>query len=163
MKITRFAQSCILVEAKNKRILVDPGDIEYKKSYLEKEWADIDMLLVTHKHGDHCYPEVIKEIVKNSKTKFHTTKEVAEANPELSPEIIKANDVLDLDGIKIEVTKAIHGYIPSLKGGKEIRESIGFIIDDGDNRIYDTGIPFVLKMNTNAMSYLFPLSITALL
>ena len=28
MKITRFAQSCLLVEANGKRILVDPGYIE---------------------------------------------------------------------------------------------------------------------------------------
>lgn len=138
MKITRFAQSCILIETNNKKILVDPGNIEYKESYSNKEWANIDILLVTHKHGDHCHLEAIQEIVKNSKTKFYTTKEVAKAYPELSPEIIKADDVLDLDGIKIEVTKAVHGYVPFLKGDKEIHENVGYIIDDGINRAYQT-------------------------
>ena len=61
MKITRYAQSCVLIEAKGKRILVDPGVIGHDESLLE-DWKDIDLLLVTHKHGDHCHEEAIKEI-----------------------------------------------------------------------------------------------------
>jgi L-ascorbate metabolism protein UlaG (beta-lactamase superfamily) len=138
MKITKFAQSCILIEINDKRILIDPGYLQYKKSYSENEWKDIDILLVTHKHRDHCHIGAINKIVSNPKTKFYTTKEVADAYPELSPEIVKEDDVLTFDNIKIEVVKAVHGYIPLLKGGKEIYENVGFIIDDGVNRAYQT-------------------------
>jgi len=43
-----------------------------------------------------------------------------------------------VDAIKIEVVNAVHGYIPHLKGKLEINENIGFIVDDGSNRIYQT-------------------------
>ena len=33
---------------------------------------------------------------------------------------------------------AIHGYQPLLKGDKKINENIGFIVDDGENRLYST-------------------------
>ena len=138
MKITRFAQSCILLETKGKRILLDPGNIQYKESYPTKEWQEIDILLVTHKHGDHCHLDAIKEIMQNPKTKFYTTKEVAQAYPEISPNIVKVGDILNFDDIKIEIVKAVHGYIPPLKGGNEINENVGFIIDDGEKRAYQT-------------------------
>ncbi|MBU1976584.1 MAG: MBL fold metallo-hydrolase, partial [Nanoarchaeota archaeon] len=117
MKITRFAQSCILIETEGKRILLDPGNLQYKESYLSNEWNNIDILLITHKHGDHCHLDAVKEIVKNPRTKFYTTQEVAEAYPELSPNIVTVGNILNLDNIKIEVVKAVHGYIPLLKGG----------------------------------------------
>lgn len=138
VKITRFPQSCILVETEGKRILIDPGSIQYKETYPDEKWNNIDIILVTHKHGDHCHPNAINAIMKNPKTKFYTTKEVSNTYPELKAEIIKEGDIITIDNIKIEVVKAIHGYIPFLKGGKEIHENVGYIIDDGTNRIYQT-------------------------
>ncbi|MDD3102214.1 MAG: MBL fold metallo-hydrolase [Patescibacteria group bacterium] len=138
MKITRFAQSCVLIETKNKRILIDPGNIQYQESFLNNEWKDVDVLLITHKHADHCHIDAIKEIIKNKKTKFYTTQEVAAAYPEIQSEIIKEGDILNCDDIKIEAVKAIHGYVPFLKGDKEIKENVGYIIDDGACRVYQT-------------------------
>jgi len=136
MDITKFAQSCILIETKGKRILIDPGYLMYEDSLLNRDWANIDILLITHKHADHCHIDAMKEIVRNPKTKFYTTKEVKEAYPELIPHIVKEGDILNVDNIKIEVVKAAHGYIPALKHGKEIYENIGYIVDDGRNRAY---------------------------
>lgn len=88
MKIIRFAQSCLLVETKGKRILIDPGEILFEKSLLSEYWNNIDVLLVTHKHSDHCYVPAILDIVSNPKTKFYTTSEVAHAHKELHPDIV---------------------------------------------------------------------------
>jgi L-ascorbate metabolism protein UlaG (beta-lactamase superfamily) len=138
MKITKFGQSCILIETKNKRILIDPGNLLFNKELLQDQWSNLDVLLVTHKHADHCFDFVIKEIVKNSKTKFYTSREVVDSHLELFPNVVKEGDVLNLDEIKIEVVKAIHGYLPHLKNGNEIKENIGYIIDDGEYRAYHT-------------------------
>ncbi|MFC1617662.1 MBL fold metallo-hydrolase [Patescibacteria group bacterium] len=156
MKITKFAQSCVLIETNGKRILIDPGYLQYKESYPENEWKNIDILLITHKHGDHCHVDAIKEIVKNPTTKFYTTKEVADAYPELSPEIVKESDILTFDNIKIEVVKAVHGYIPLLKGGKEIYENVGFIIDDGIKRVYQTSDTICFENNYKCDVLLVP-------
>ncbi|MCH7758850.1 MBL fold metallo-hydrolase [Patescibacteria group bacterium] len=138
MRITRFAQSCILIETKQQRILIDPGHLLFDDSLLKEHWINIDVLLVTHKHGDHCHADSIKEILKNPQTKFYASQEVAEAYPELTLQIVKVGEVIDSGEIKIEVVKAVHGFIPPLKGGKEIFENIGYIIDDGDARAYLT-------------------------
>lgn len=135
MKITKFPQSCLLLETKGKKILIDPGNLKYKEEYFEI-WNSVDLILVTHKHPDHCNSEVLEKLDEN--IKIYSTQEVKNACPTLPIHVVKEKDVLELDSIKIEVVHAIHGYQPLLKGGKEIYENVGYIIDDGQNRLYTT-------------------------
>ena len=88
MKITKFNQSCLLVETNNKKILIDPGNIGYEVSLLN-EWKDIDYILITHRHGDHCNVDAINTIVKRDNAKIYTTKEVADNTSLINPIIVK--------------------------------------------------------------------------
>ncbi len=147
MRITRFAQSCVLIETNNKRILVDPGKIMFEESLLNKEWSNIDVLLITHKHHDHFYLEAIEEITKYPNNKFYTSQEVAKECDGVLPKIVRAGDVLDIDDVRIEVVVAVHGYKPGWSKDKEINENIGFIIDDGNKLLYLTSDTIAFKNN----------------
>lgn len=147
MKITKFPQSCLLIEAKGKKILVDPGNLKYKEEYFDT-WNNVDIILITHKHQDHCNTEILEKLNKN--IIIYSTKEVAEANKSLKISIIKENDIIELDNIKIEVVHAIHGYQPLLKGAKEVHENVGYIIDDGKNRLYTTSDTICFKNDYKA-------------
>lgn len=147
MKITKFPQSCLLIETKGKKILVDPGNLKYKEEYLDI-WNNVDIILITHKHPDHCNTEILENLNKN--IIIYSTKEVAEANKSLKISIIKKNDIIELDNIKIEVVHAIHGYQPLLKGAKEVHENVGYIIDDGQNRLYTTSDTICFKNDYKA-------------
>lgn len=133
MKITKYPQSCMMIETNNKKILVDPGKLKYQDNF-KKEWEQVDIILVTHKHGDHIYSDIVKEINKP----VYSTREVQMAYPDININIVKEDDVLTFDNVKVEVVKAIHGYNPLLKGDKEVFENVGYIIDDGKNRLYIT-------------------------
>ena len=135
MKITKYPQSCLLIETKDKKILVDPGNLKYKEEYLDI-WNKVDIILITHKHPDHCNTEVIEKLSSN--IKIYSSKEVQEANESLKINIVKEGDKIELEDVNIEVVKAIHGYQPLLKGPKEVHENVGYIIDDGQNRLYTT-------------------------
>ena len=52
MKITKFPQSCLLIETKGKKILIDPGNLKYKEEYFDI-WNNVDIILITHKHKVH--------------------------------------------------------------------------------------------------------------
>lgn len=138
MKITKYNQSCLLIETNNKRILVDPGKIGYDESLLD-EWKNINYILVTHRHSDHCNYEAINTIIKRDKAKLYTTKEVVDNIGLINATIVKQGDIINLGNIKIEVTKAIHGFNIAMKtNGGEIFENVGYIIDDGNKRLYTT-------------------------
>lgn len=133
MKITKYPQSCLMVETNNKRLLIDAGSLKYQDKFLE-EWKKVDVILITHKHGDHIKNDVLKDI----NVPIYSTQEVQDNYPEINFNIIKENDIVELDKIKIEVVKAIHGYNPLLKNGGEVLENVGYIIDDGNHRLYIT-------------------------
>ena len=42
MKITKYPQSCLMIETNNKKILVDPGKLKYEDRFLE-EWKEADI------------------------------------------------------------------------------------------------------------------------
>ncbi len=138
MEITRYAQSCVLIKINDKKILIDPGVYQYDESLLEKDWNNIDILLVTHKDPDHFHLPAIQKILENNTCKFYTNSDVASKCPEINPKIIKENDIINIFDIEIKVTKAIHGFIPFLKG-KEPQENSGFIIYDGEKTLYIVG------------------------
>lgn len=136
MKITKFPQSCLLIETKEKKILVDPGNLKYKEEYF-KIWNEVDVILITHKHQDHCYTEVLEKIDK--KIKIYSSNEVKTARPTLDIHIVKEEDTINLENeITIEVVHAEHGYIPPMKTGTKVIENIGYIIDDKETRVYVT-------------------------
>ncbi len=51
-----------MIETNNKRILIDPGVFGYSEEILNNQWVNIDYILVTHKHADHCNKEAIENI-----------------------------------------------------------------------------------------------------
>lgn len=130
MKITKFPQSCILVETKGVKILVDPSEKKFDEKFLPY-WSDADAVLVTHKHSDHINNEVLETIG----LPIFSTSEVAEYNPNLKIDIIAVGDVFTVGDVRVEVVNAIHGYV--LPAG-EIKENVGFILDNGDIRLYIT-------------------------
>ena len=154
MKITKYPQSCLLIETKGKKILIDPGALKYKEEYFEV-WNSVDIILITHKHPDHCNTEVLEKLNKN--IKMYSTREVQDANQILDINIIKENDKIKLEDITIEVVHAIHGYQPLLKG-KEIYENVGYIIDDGENRLYTTSDTICFKNDYKADVLFIPVT-----
>jgi L-ascorbate metabolism protein UlaG (beta-lactamase superfamily) len=143
MKLTKYAQSCILLETKGKKILVDPGQLQFEENLITEDWNGVDIILITHKHGDHCYEKVIQQLVSQGAA-LYATQEVADAF-NLTPKIIKEGDVLEIEHITIQAVKSPHGYIPPFKGPKEIYEQVGFIIDDNEKRVYITGDSLCFK------------------
>lgn len=140
MQITKYNQSCLLINTKGIRILIDPGNIGYEDSMLEKEWININIILITHRHNDHCLSDVINKIVQRDNCKVYTTDEVTKYHTLENVNIIKENDIISIsDQVKVEVTHAKHGYLVGMReNDKEILENVGYIVDDGENRLYTT-------------------------
>jgi len=153
MKITKYPQSCLMIETNNKKILIDAGGLKYEDKFLDS-WKNVDLILITHKHGDHIKVDVLKELNKP----IYSTLEVQNAYPEIDFNIVKENDVLQFDNIKVEVAKAIHGYNPNLKDGKEVFENVGYIIDDGRCRLYITSDTICFKNDYKADIVALPIT-----
>ena len=142
MKITKYPQSCILVENKKTKLLIDPGTVKFDEKFL-KNWKKVDAILVTHRHSDHINATVLEKL----NVPIYSTKEVSKFYPNLKINIIKEKDVFTLGDFEIEVVKAIHGYM--LPAG-EIKENVGFVLNDGKKKLYVTSDTIRFKNNIKA-------------
>ena len=130
MKIKKYPQSCIVVETKGVKILIDPSSVKFEEKFI-KEWKTVDAILITHRHSDHINAEVLSKL----NLPIYSTKEVLDFNPNLKVNVIKNGDLLKFNDVEVEVVNAIHGYVMA---AGEILENVGFIIDDNSNRLYIT-------------------------
>lgn len=52
MQVTKYPQSCLVVDVEGRRLLIDPG-IFVTASYVPDDLGEIDAVLYTHRHPDH--------------------------------------------------------------------------------------------------------------
>lgn len=161
MKITKYPQSCVLIETKGKRILIDPGKFVYEQTDIKPEdFKDINILLLTHRHSDHCLPEAIKIIKENNPNMVilgnSEVKDVLNKE-EIEIETVKVGDIKEFDNIKIEVVKAVHGYWITMKEKGLPEENNGFIIDNGKLRVYHCSDTLCFRNEIKADVVLVPI------
>jgi len=132
--ITFIGHGTLMFDFDGKIIHVDP--VSREADYTDMPKADL--ILVTHEHGDHLDPKVIKHLRKES-TSLILTEACAE---KVDGGIVMRNgDVKTIQGLKIEAVPAyniVHmrrgstPYHPKGRGN-------GYIITFGDRRVYVAG------------------------
>ena len=60
MKVTKYPQSCLLLEKDGRRIVIDPGNF-FAAKYSVAELGTLEAVLYTHQHGDHYDASVAEE------------------------------------------------------------------------------------------------------
>jgi L-ascorbate metabolism protein UlaG (beta-lactamase superfamily) len=63
MKIKKLGHCCLVIEDNGKRIMTDPGSYTVTEQEMEK---NIDLILITHEHGDHLHVNSLKNILANN-------------------------------------------------------------------------------------------------
>lgn len=58
MRLTKYPQSCLVVEVADQRLLIDPGIFLSAAVDLDA-LGDLDAVLVTHRHADHLDPALL--------------------------------------------------------------------------------------------------------
>lgn len=112
MIIKKFLHSCLLIESKGQRLLIDPGEFSFVEGLLKPE--DIpapDVLLLTHEHSDHFFPEVFPKIFKNKKPQIIAHGRLAQLLKEKNYEstTIKAGTTITAGGFTLTGIHAPHG------------------------------------------------------
>ena len=62
MKIKKIGHCCLLVNSGDLTILTDPGSFTVEQNSIK----GIDVVLITHEHGDHLHVDSVKEILMNN-------------------------------------------------------------------------------------------------
>lgn len=125
MKITKYPQSCLLLEKNEKRILIDPGNFVAEK-YKPKDFLPLDGVLITHRHADHADSSFINELAKAGVT-IIANRDTTEFLGEAVSEIIDDGGELELGGFKVRAHELAHCLMVDGTSGPQ---NTGYIIDE---------------------------------
>jgi L-ascorbate metabolism protein UlaG (beta-lactamase superfamily) len=103
VKITRYFQSCLLIEEGAARILIDPSGQEAIRL---AEFGKLDGVLFTHEHADHFDANLAQQLVANGAQAYanaSTAKQMQ--NP---PVVVSDGQEFEVAGIKIKAIDLPH-------------------------------------------------------
>jgi L-ascorbate metabolism protein UlaG (beta-lactamase superfamily) len=104
MKVTRYFQSCLLIEHNATRILIDPSPQEKDRL---SEFGKLDAVFYTHEHMDHFDAEMAKTFVEEGIAAVYANASTAK-QISASKTVVENNHEYDVDGLKIKAIELPH-------------------------------------------------------
>lgn len=108
MQITHLGHAAVLVEVKDQRLLIDPGNF----SNVWHGLTDLDAILVTHQHADHLDPEQVPALVAdNPRAQVHIETEALAQVPVAGAQALEAGTTLHFGEVSVEAVGGRHAVI----------------------------------------------------
>lgn len=139
MKITKYPQSCLLLEKDGSRILIDPGNFVASK-YVAEDFLPLDGVLVTHEHPDHADIGLLGALADAGLT-IVTNESTASVLGDMSTQVVQDGEEMEMGGFNVKVHELPHCLMVD---GSKGPQNTGFIFDGkffhpGDG-VYTTGV-----------------------
>jgi len=135
IKISKYLHSCVLIKEGENRLLIDPGFFSFVEQKIKPEdIGDADIILLTHKHLDHYYPEALK-VISKSGAKIICNREISEIakTDGLISETIENGETIAVNNFSIKAISARHGDIPASVPENSAYFINGKILHPGDS------------------------------
>lgn len=125
MKVTKYPQSCLILEKDGKKAIIDPGSLVSAK-YKVSDLLPVDLILITHEHIDHVDPQLIDELLADKKVPIVANKSTATLLGNRVSDIIEEGQTLSIAGFEITARELPHVLMVD---GSEGPQNTGYVID----------------------------------
>lgn len=123
MKVTKFPQSCLLIENDGHKIVIDPGT-QFLDQHSTDELKGVEAVLYTHQHSDH-YNQSIAEALLAQDTAIYANGATAQLIGTEKVTIVNDGDSFTAGGFEIIARELPHCLLPD---GGEGPQNTGYII-----------------------------------
>src|SRR5699024_10940564 len=108
MRITHLGHACVLIEAAQTRVLIDPGAFYDLWHGVE----NLDAVLITHQHADHLEPDHATRLIEhNPQAAVYTADDVERTVLLLRAEAATDGKQISVGGLDLEVVAGNHALI----------------------------------------------------
>jgi L-ascorbate metabolism protein UlaG (beta-lactamase superfamily) len=145
VRVTYVGNAGFLITVGERKILIDPLPEEAKDALMNARppFNDVNLILITHNHGDHFNAPMIRQLLKNVPgARLISTAQITGQLAEFGNRIItlaatkEKRAQTDIDGIQVQAIYLSHGTPPA---GREESVNFGYLITANAIRLFHTG------------------------
>ncbi len=125
MKVTKYPQSCLLIEKDGKRLLIDPGSF-VSASMKPEDLLPLDVILITHEHSDHVDPGLLKNLTLAGNIPVIANRSTKNLLGEVVTNIMVDQEELVVAGFRITARELAHCL---MLDGSPGPDNTGYVID----------------------------------
>jgi L-ascorbate metabolism protein UlaG (beta-lactamase superfamily) len=122
MKVTRYFQSCLLIEEGGARILIDPSGQEKERM---GDFGQLDAVFYTHEHSDHFDSEMAATFVEQGIAPVYANASTAKQIKASKTEV-KDGQEFDINGLKVKAIELPHCLMVD---GSTSVQNTGYLFD----------------------------------
>ncbi len=116
MKITKYPQSCLLLEKEGKQLLIDPGSFMAGK-FTSDDLPEIEAIILTHRHPDHANPELISALLAKKSVPVYANSDTKEFLGDIVTDTVEPEQTVDVAGFSITAYDMPHCPLPDGSAG----------------------------------------------
>jgi L-ascorbate metabolism protein UlaG (beta-lactamase superfamily) len=125
MKVTRYPQSCLVLEKEGHKVVIDPGKF-FAEKYGIDELDGVEAVLYTHEHIDHYHPETARALHEKGVPVYCNASTAEQIHTKGMCTVVENNQQFDIGGFKITAYELPHCLLPD---GSEGPQNTGYLID----------------------------------
>ena len=124
MKVTKFPQSCLLVENEGHKIVIDPG-MQFLDTHRIEELKGVEAVLYTHQHSDHYEPKIAEALLAEG-VKIFANEATAELIGAEKVSVVHDGDTFSTGGFGVVARELPHCLLPD---GSQGPQNTGYAIE----------------------------------
>lgn len=126
MIVKKYPQSHLVLAKDNYKILIDPGNLTFENGFKLEDFADCEVILITHQHADHMDPKLIAQLATDKLLVGNSdvVKKLSELG--VTAEEIKDGETRDIAGFSVTAYNLPHC---KMIDGSDGPPNTGFLID----------------------------------
>lgn len=126
MKVTKYPQSCLVLEKEGSRIVVDPGALVEGGGFSADDLGEVDGILLTHEHQDHADPEFIRHLIGGRDIPVVGNESTKKYLGEVVTNMVADKEEVTVGGFRVTAHELPHCDMPDGSPGPQ---NTGYIID----------------------------------
>ena len=126
MKVTKYPQSCLVIEEHGKRLCIDPGSLVSAR-YQAHDLLPLDAILITHEHADHVDRALLRELVQGNKLPVIANQNTKNVLGDLVTQTVVDGEAFEAAGMKITARELPHCLLLDGSAGPQ---NTGYVIGE---------------------------------
>lgn len=134
MKVTKYPQSCLIIEQNGHRLGIDPGALVSAK-YKAADLLPLDAILITHEHEDHVDQALLRELIGDGSIPVYANQSTKNLLGDLVTQTVEDGETFEAAGMKVVARELPHCLMVDGSAGPQntgyVIESVFFHAGDG--------------------------------